>query len=395
MSRGKKKQKKSAEPSLKAEWQSWFAAKKPVFLFGLKFGVLLALFYGLLATPFCERILYSYLEANAWLANAILSGLGQDTHVSEVTIQSPRFAMAIRRGCDAVEPTWLLCAAMLSFPAPWKHRILGMLAGIILLQLLNLVRIITLYWIGVHLPAFFNSAHWKYGQPPSSSWRSHSSWAGGNGVFPGMNLTLRNPIVGFFCRFAIIFGLLIVPWPGWNELYGQYFRALGQMAFTRDGDKRVVLFEQHELTHGFSSLHTRMTLGNRDLMDSHGNGRAEFLDLDTRSIGWVPTALTIALILATPISWRRRVWALVGGLLLIHCFILFSIQAWIWDESPDLSLTTLSPFWKEIADDLSYTLVTQLGASFSVPVLIWIIVTYRRDDKVLAYFGGAIERKSK
>jgi exosortase/archaeosortase family protein len=34
-----------------------------------------------------------------------------------------------------------------------------MLTGIILLQALNLVRIITLYWIGVHLPSFFNSAH--------------------------------------------------------------------------------------------------------------------------------------------------------------------------------------------------------------------------------------------
>jgi hypothetical protein len=76
-----------------------------VLRFVLKFGFLLALFYGLLATPYFDRMLYSYLEANAWLSNAILNGFGQHTQVSEVTIESPQFAIAIRRGCDAVEPT--------------------------------------------------------------------------------------------------------------------------------------------------------------------------------------------------------------------------------------------------------------------------------------------------
>jgi exosortase/archaeosortase family protein len=157
--RGKKKHRRKPELSLKARFLAWFWAWWPVLRFGLKFGAALALFYALLSTSFFDRALYSYLEANAWLANAILSGLGQPTHVSEVTIESPQFAMAIRRGCDAVEPTWLLCAAMISFPAPFLHKLRGMLAAVVLLQVLNLVRIVTLYWIGIHLPGFFNSAH--------------------------------------------------------------------------------------------------------------------------------------------------------------------------------------------------------------------------------------------
>jgi hypothetical protein len=102
--------------------------------------------------------------------------------------------------------------------------------------------------------------------------------------------------------------------------------------------------------------------------------------LDTRSIGWDPTALTIALILATPVPWRRRGWALLWGLVLVNLFILFSLQSWIWNASPNISLTTLSPFWKEMADDLEYTLITQMGVSFSMPVLIWIVVTFRLED---------------
>jgi len=159
VSRSKKNRSRKSGLSPKARWLAWYESRSPVFRFGLKFGLLLILLYVLLAVPFFDRALYGYLEVNAWLANAILRGLGQPTVVSEVTIQSPHFVMAIRRGCDAVEPTWLLCAAIVSFPASWRHKLKGILAGIVILQVMNLVRIVTLYWIGVHLPGFFNSAH--------------------------------------------------------------------------------------------------------------------------------------------------------------------------------------------------------------------------------------------
>jgi hypothetical protein len=181
-------------------------------------------------------------------------------------------------------------------------------------------------------------------------------------------------------RFVVIFGLLIAPWPGWNGVYGDYFRGLGEVAFSRDEGKRVVVFAPSEGGAVSQGLDTRMTLGNRDLTDGGGKGVVKRTDLDTRSIGWVPTALTMALILATPIPWRRRGAALAGGLVLVHCFILFSLQAWIWDNSSDVSLMRLSGFWQEVAGELDYALINQLGASFSVPVVIWILVTFRRQD---------------
>jgi len=184
----------------------------------------------------------------------------------------------------------------------------------------------------------------------------------------------------FLCRFALIFGLLILPWQGWNDLYAHYFRDVGQLAFSREGEKRLVCFDSHPSPDGPATMTTRMSLGNTDLMGQDGKGLGEVIDLDTRSIGWVPTALTIALILASPVRWPRRMWALGWGLLLVHAFILFSLQTWIWSEEPALSLTTLSPWAARVVDELQYTLITQLGASFSVPVLIWLLVTFRRED---------------
>jgi len=146
--------------SLKTEWLAWWTGKAPVLFFGARFGGLVALLYILLAIPFAEQMLYGYLKTNAWLSNFILNLLGQGTHVTEVTIASPTFAIAIRRGCDAVEPTWLLCAAILAFPGPWWRKLAGMLGGIVVLQLLNLVRIVTLYLIGSRFSTgIFQSAH--------------------------------------------------------------------------------------------------------------------------------------------------------------------------------------------------------------------------------------------
>jgi len=158
MSRQKKKSPTKSNNAQKS-WKGWYADNKPVLFFGLKFVVLLVLFYAFSTTDFFDRHLYSYLKANAWLANGILDALGQHSQVTDVQISTPQFTMAIRRGCDAVEPTWLLCAVILAFPAPFVRKIWGILVGIVLLQLLNLVRIITLYWFGVHWHSVFDTMH--------------------------------------------------------------------------------------------------------------------------------------------------------------------------------------------------------------------------------------------
>ena len=88
-----------------------------------------------------------------------MNWLGQTTQVSDITIRSAQYAITVRRGCDAVEPSCFFCAALLAFPAPWVRKVLGILAGAVLLQALNLLRIVSLYFIGLHYPRFFNPAH--------------------------------------------------------------------------------------------------------------------------------------------------------------------------------------------------------------------------------------------
>ena len=185
----------------------------------------------------------------------------------------------------------------------------------------------------------------------------------------------------FVLRFAFIYGLFIIPWPGWSAAYSGAFDAVGNVVFAHDSGARFVHFETFRQTRGLASIDTRIVLGNRDQADSTGKGPAQMLGFDTRSICLMPTALTVALILATPIPWPRRLLALAGGLVLIHLFILFTVWVYLWNESTKVDLVSLSLFWKQIADGLEYTFVTQMGISFTAPVLIWIAVTFRWTER--------------
>ena len=69
------------------------------------------------------------------------------------------FAVGIEAGCNGVEAAIVLVAAMLAFPAPWRYRLLGIAIGITAVQLLNIVRVISLFYIGQWDFSVFEWAH--------------------------------------------------------------------------------------------------------------------------------------------------------------------------------------------------------------------------------------------
>jgi exosortase H (IPTLxxWG-CTERM-specific) len=123
------------------------------------FAVLAGIFYVVaLWSPF-ERMFYAYLAANARIVNALLRLFAQDTHVSGLTVLSPHFAISIRRGCDGLEPAWIFCSAVLAFPARARSKLAVLPLGVGLILVMNVARILSLYFIGLKMPAFFPVAH--------------------------------------------------------------------------------------------------------------------------------------------------------------------------------------------------------------------------------------------
>lgn len=74
-------------------------------------------------------------------------------------LSSPGFSMSIKNGCDAIEAIAILLCAMLIYPTSYKNKLIGLATGSILLIILNIIRIISLYFIGIHIPSIFDVMH--------------------------------------------------------------------------------------------------------------------------------------------------------------------------------------------------------------------------------------------
>lgn len=101
----------------------------------------------------------SYLKVLAAISGRLLGLFGTEVGVSGVQIAGNDFAIEVAQGCDAIEVCSLFAAAVLAFPVSWSARFRGLAIGIVLLQVLNILRIVTLYWIGGSFSDYFKTAH--------------------------------------------------------------------------------------------------------------------------------------------------------------------------------------------------------------------------------------------
>ena len=127
----------------------------------LFFGVTVGLFAAELTAPVQSALVIPWTEglagASAWLVTLFDSRVAAIGRILQSTANG--FAISIEAGCNGVEAAIILIAAMLAFPAPWKHRAIGILAGLAAVQALNVVRVISLFYIGQWSPRAFEWAH--------------------------------------------------------------------------------------------------------------------------------------------------------------------------------------------------------------------------------------------
>ena len=69
------------------------------------------------------------------------------------------FAVSIEAGCNGVEATIVLIAAICAFPASWRARLIAISLGFLAIQVLNIVRIISLFYLGNWNLEYFSWIH--------------------------------------------------------------------------------------------------------------------------------------------------------------------------------------------------------------------------------------------
>lgn len=139
----------------------WWNSKSPIFRFLSGFILLMALFYIFYYSPFYENyIMGPLLNKQAYLSNILLNWMQFKTETLEDNIVGDEFRVSIKNGCDGIEATALYICAIITFPfVAWKHKLKGLLYGILVLSTLNLFRIAGLYIAGVHWKNGFEFLH--------------------------------------------------------------------------------------------------------------------------------------------------------------------------------------------------------------------------------------------
>ena len=129
--------------------------------FALFVVILVTLFAAELTAPVQRAVVLPWTEGLVRLSAGLVTLF--DSHVAvfgKVLLSTTTgFAVSIEAGCNGVEAAIILIAAMLAFPAPRKHRVIGILAGLFAVQALNVVRVVSLFYIGQWNLQAFEWAH--------------------------------------------------------------------------------------------------------------------------------------------------------------------------------------------------------------------------------------------
>ncbi|MFO7652536.1 MAG: exosortase H [Candidatus Krumholzibacteriia bacterium] len=144
----------SAPTPLRAAWQ------RAEVRFLVSFLALLGgSFFVIALHPVNDAVILPYTAFVARMSGWVLTLLGEDASVTGCIVASPRFAVTIYNGCNGLVTSLIFVSGVLAFPARWAAKLVGVLGGLIAIQLVNLVRIVALFYTGVFLPRFFDDSH--------------------------------------------------------------------------------------------------------------------------------------------------------------------------------------------------------------------------------------------
>ena len=100
-----------------------------------------------------------HLTHVASLCGKVLNGIGTSCDVYGSSIMSTSFSVQVIKGCESIYATAMLWAALLAFPATWSWKVVGILGGGVVLFLVNIARVITMFYIGMYVPSLFDMVH--------------------------------------------------------------------------------------------------------------------------------------------------------------------------------------------------------------------------------------------
>jgi hypothetical protein len=198
----------------------------------------------------------------------------------------------------------------------------------------------------------------------------------------------------FLIRLLVLYALLVIPWPGVRTAYLTAFRGVGNLL--RDHVHPSVSVSFVQPGEGDEGIAGRRDWNTDIRVVRRATGASGVMSYETQH-GYLATALTIALVLATPLPRRRKLTAMAWALVLISLFVAARVYLGILFIL--CSGQPVAPFHP--APGLQKLLVLSVQAllgspesTFIVPVFVWCIAAVRGRD-VAAWLAAARSHKER
>jgi exosortase H (IPTLxxWG-CTERM-specific) len=135
--------------------------KNRMLRFLVLFPIFLAVGFCALLIPFLHPAITAFTRGLVEVSAMVIRLFGGHAAAQQVILRNPSngFAMEVLDGCNGDDVVVLLWAAILAYPASWKQKGKGLLAGTGAIYVINFLRIISLFYLGQYNRQWFEFAH--------------------------------------------------------------------------------------------------------------------------------------------------------------------------------------------------------------------------------------------
>jgi exosortase H (IPTLxxWG-CTERM-specific) len=133
-----------------------------VWRFAVTYLALMGLFYLLIGLKQVENVINLnglYTKGVVILTSKILEVLSIPSTYQGSVIKLPSTALDVRFGCNGLEAVMIYSVAVIAFPASWKDKLMGILGGFLVIQVINILRISSLAYSAIHFKDLFEYIH--------------------------------------------------------------------------------------------------------------------------------------------------------------------------------------------------------------------------------------------
>lgn len=155
-----------SEEAQQSGFRGWLRRQRGLFKIYIIFILFIVILFSLLVTPWGKD--YISIPLNkliASLSGFLVSLFSSDVVVAGTRMTSDLGSVDIKEGCNGIYATVILLAGVVAFPATWRQKLIGVVFGTVALFAINIIRVITLFYLSRSYPKLFDEAHmfiWQF-----------------------------------------------------------------------------------------------------------------------------------------------------------------------------------------------------------------------------------------